>query len=167
MPRKKTQPKRPGPPSKYSADIVDKMIEYFSVPAGEWRQEYKNGFRVRVYEPTELPLLQSFATSVGVGSTTMYGWLTAIDDEGNLRYPEFAAAYTEAKKQQERILIHNGLNGSYKTAFAIFSMKNMCGWRDAMSLEHTGKDGGPIRSIKTEMTAKEAAEAYAETLAIS
>lgn len=37
-------------------------------------------------------------------------------------------------------------------------------WRDSRALEVTGKDGGPIRHITTEMTPQEAAEAYAATL---
>lgn len=50
------------------------------------------------------------------------------------------------------------------TAAMIFWMKTQAGWRETNIVEHTGKDGGPIRTITAEMTPQEAADAYAATL---
>lgn len=48
----------------------------------------------------------------------------------------------------------------------IFALKNAAPdeWRDKVVNEHTGPNGGPIRTVNSEMTPQEAAEAYAATL---
>lgn len=60
--------------------------------------------------------------------------------------------------------IKDGASYSDCVRSAIFWMKVRAGWSEKTQHEITGKDGGPIRTITTEMTAQEAAEAYADTL---
>lgn len=52
------------------------------------------------------------------------------------------------------------------TTAQIFFLKNRSPeeWKDRHNHEHTGADGGPIKSITAEMTPQEAAEAYQDTL---
>jgi hypothetical protein len=52
------------------------------------------------------------------------------------------------------------------TTACIFWLKNRQPdeWRDKHDHEVTGKNGGPLRMISTEMTPQEAAQAYADTL---
>ena len=46
----------------------------------------------------------------------------------------------------------------------IWMGKQLLGQRDKLDHEVTGKDGGPIQTITTEMSAKEAAELYRQSL---
>ncbi len=79
-------------------------------------------------------------------------------------YPEFSAAYKRVTDAQERILITNGLKGGYQANFAIFTAKNVLGWRDRQDLGISGSDGGPIQTITSDMSAEQAAEIYQASL---
>jgi len=54
------------------------------------------------------------------------------------KYPDFSDAYKRAKELQKQILITNGLLGLYAPAFTIFTMKNICGWRDEQHIKGEG-----------------------------
>lgn len=50
------------------------------------------------------------------------------------------------------------------TRLRLIGMWNKRDYGDKKVVEHTGPDGGPIKTISGEMTPQEAAEAYADTL---
>ena len=157
--------RRPGRPTKYKPEYVQQLLDFFGRESGEWVEvENKKGDMQFVRKAADLPLYESFARSIGVSWVTLRSWALALDGDGGTLYPEFREAYDSAKGDQLRILIENGLCGGYQQSFAIFTAKNILGWRDAMSLEHSGTDGGPIQTITSSMTPQEAAEAYADTL---
>lgn len=92
--------------------------------------------------------IAAFAGHVGVAASAVYEW--------RKKYPDFEAAYQIAKGKSlafwENILIANA-KGEIKgaPAVAIFGVKNRGKeyWRDVQNLEHTGKDGGAIKTQET------------------
>ncbi len=49
-------------------------------------------------------------------------------------------------------------------AMTMFWLKTQLRWKEVHVHEHTGEDGGPIEQVTSNMTEKQAAEAYARTL---
>lgn len=127
-----------GRPTKYKKkDWCKLIVEYFDIPPYEIKEReiVRQGKKIIEYykEPCDLPLFGYFAASNNIDQVTLERW---AKDPGK---PEFCRAWKKAKKCQERILAVNGMNGSYNTAFAIFTAKNILGWRDKRELEHSGK----------------------------
>ncbi len=126
-----------GRPTKYKEEYCEHFIEFFDrepyevVLADEDDETSK-----KIKQVCDLPTLASFARLIGVHRDTIHQWTAD--------YPVFSDAIKKAKELQEHILVTNGLHGNYNTAFAIFTAKNVIGWRDRQELEHTGKDGAPI-----------------------
>lgn len=89
-------------------------------------------------------------------------------NEKQKEFPEFSEAIKRGQAKGiakiSNALFTNASDGN--TVAQIFYLKNRAPkqWRDKLDHEHSGKGGGPIRSITTDMTAQEAAEAYADTL---
>lgn len=128
-----------GRPSLYDPKYVDMMDEYFDIETGyEVEVENSRGVMQSVRHAANLPTIAGFACKIGVTRETLHDWATKTDEEGKLRYPEFSYAYKRAKDHQERILVENALKGGYQANFAIFTAKNVIGWRDKHEHEHTG-----------------------------
>jgi hypothetical protein len=119
-----------GRPTKYEDWMVEAMLTYFTKEVGNF------------------PTLAGFSASIGVSRDTLHDWATAKDVSGNLRNPEFSYAYKRAKELQEENLVLGALTGKYNATFAIFTAKNVLGWRDKVEQEITGKDGGPLAGIQ-------------------
>lgn len=95
---------------------------------------------------------------LGTSRISFYNWVK--------KYPEFKAAFEEGKSLSEAWWMKLGRDGAAgKRAIVpsvwIFTMKNRFKWRDKIDHEVGGKDGKPIETITREMTAEEAAAAYA------
>lgn len=131
-----------GRPTKYKRQYCQDIIDYFDIePYHEVERktiDVKSGREYINHErlPNDLPFLSGFAHSIGVAHDTLVEWTNV--------HPEFSVAYKRAKQLQEQILAVNGLQGLYNASFAIFTAKNVAGWRDNKEVEHTGKGGGPI-----------------------
>ncbi len=165
--RKKATRKKPGIHfnSKYKSEFAQRILDFFSIPAGTWEHvENAKGEVQVIRRANDLPLYESFARSIGVSHATLLNWTHASNPDGSLKYPEFAAAYKACKDDQTRILVENGLQGGYTPSFAIFTAKNILGWRDAQVHEHHNRGNRPAQAITDKMTPQEAAAAYAETL---
>lgn len=119
-----------GRPSKYEDWMADGLLEYFNKAVGEF------------------PTLAGFAGKIGVCRDTLYEWSTAKNPDGSSKYSEFSYAYKRAKELQEQNLVTGALNGTYNATFAIFTAKNVLGWRDKVEQEVTGKDGSPLAGIQ-------------------
>lgn len=76
-----------------------------------------------------------------------------------LQDPEKLAAIAELTAGRDGIKIK-----THSPLHAIQQLAKMQGWESATKHEITGKDGAPIQTITAEMSAKEAAEAYAATI---
>lgn len=119
-----------GRPTKYEDWMADAILKYFAAAVGNF------------------PTLAGFAASIGVSRETLHDWATAKDVSGDLRNPTFSDAYKRAKELQEENLVRGALTGAYNATFAIFTAKNVLGWRDKVEQEITGKDGGPLAGIQ-------------------
>lgn len=140
-PTKKPKSKNPvGRPSKYKPQYCQQIIDFFNVMPTKIVIErffYKNGDEKEkeIEVANELPLIQDFCFKIGVTRKTLLDWTT--------KFPEFLKAYNIAKDLQEAMWIKNGLKGLYNPSFAIFTGKNMFGWRDQVTFE--GDEDKPLQ----------------------
>lgn len=120
-----------GRPTAYKPEYCDLIIEHFDKEPFTTSFDEASGktFRSAIL----LPTLTNFARSIGVARSTIYEW--AKDN------PEFSDAIKRAQELQEEVLMQNGLFGAYDKTFAIFTAKNICGWKDKQDIEHSGSIG--------------------------
>lgn len=128
-----------GRPSKYDPKYCEEIIEYFDIePHFETpvTTTYKDGTTKEEIKliPSDLPTLAGFAVKIGVDRDTLKEWAKQHD--------EFSAAVKRAKECQENILVTNGIQGIYAQPFAIFTAKNVIGWKDKTEL--SGDKDNPL-----------------------
>ena len=114
-----------GRPSTYRPEYADRLKEYFSTRPVT--TEIIDGDRVEVKNP--FPTLARYATDIGVHRETLLEWAS--------KHPEFSDAYKAAKALQEANLVEGAMCGAYSQAFAIFTAKNVLGWRDKTEIDQT------------------------------
>lgn len=129
--------------SKYKPEFSEKLVEHFNRKAYEPVLDNEGNPVITprgklVLQPCEFPTLSSFATEIGICSKTIYNWLHAVHKNGEYKYPEFREAHGLAKDYQYKILTQGGLAGAFQGNFAIFTAKNVLGWRDKIEHEHSG-----------------------------
>lgn len=112
-----------GQPTLYREEVCDELFEYFD------RDPYESVDGVD--RPCDFPTFAGFARKIGRHRSTLNDWTR--------KYVEFADAWAIAKECQEHILVTNGLRGLYNASFAIFTAKNVCGYRD----KQPGEDEKP------------------------
>jgi hypothetical protein len=130
-----------GRPTKYKPEYCDEIVEYFNKEPYFEREIVKTDKKGNTYEAYEfvandLPLFGKFASDIGVTHDTLLEWVKV--------HPEFSLAYKKAKTLQEHMLAINGLKGLYSTPFAIFTAKNILGWRDQQDIKHSGDKEHPV-----------------------
>ncbi len=103
-------------PTKYHKGIPDLLLEHFDIKPYEIPR--KDGAKIA----NDFPTLAGFAIKLGVHRDTLHQWAS--------EHPEFSDAYGRAKDFQENFLIVNGLKGLVASNFAMFTAKNVLGWRD-------------------------------------
>ena len=141
-PPKQPEQPEPGQPTKYKPEYCQQLIDYFSIEPLEVIREQEitgteGGKYVSRRLPQRFPWFEGFARKIGVHRNTLKNWC----DE----YPEFAEAYDTAKDLQREFLVDIGLSGATSASFAIFTMKNVCGWRDERDLKlKKAKEEGDI-----------------------
>lgn len=143
---KKTYEKIMGRPPKYKIEFAQKLIDHFNKPTKEPVTDKegnvlfdKNGNAVM--KVCDFPTLASFACEIDVCRDTLHNWSTDKNPDNSLKHPEFFDAYKRSKDHQERILSQGGLSGAFQGNFAIFTAKNVIGWRDQQDLKHSGNAG--------------------------
>lgn len=147
-----------GQPEKYYEGVAEDMIKYFDiVPGYDEFVENSKGMMCSVRVANDFPTLAGFAIKLGVGTSTLWDWAHRVypkghEKAGELRHPEFSEAYKRVSDFQQHILITNGLKNGYHANFAIFTAKNVIGWRDKQDVAVTGKDDGPIETKNTTTT---------------
>lgn len=148
-PKDKPSPNLGGRPPKYTDDFADQLIEYFNAPpTREVVVRDKHGNETTQVMPGVFPTLARFAANIGVCRDTLHDWATAKNPNGTHRQPKFSDAYKRAKALQEANLVEGTMAGAYNSTFAIFTAKNVLGWRDKIEQEITGKDGAPLAGIQ-------------------
>jgi hypothetical protein len=139
------EPKPNGRPPKFQECFAEQLIEFFSqAPTREVTVRDKSGNESTQVLPGTFPTLARFATNIGVTRETLHDWATAKNADGSPRNPGFSYAYKKAKDLQEANLVEGTIAGAYNSTFAIFTAKNVLGWRDKIEQEITGKDGAPL-----------------------
>lgn len=136
MTTKKTVKKRAlnkgGQPTKYKPEYCQQLIDYFSIDPTKITEDETvssaDGDKLIARRmPQRMPWLEGFARKIGVHRNTLRDWCDL--------HPEFAEAYETAKDLQREFLVDIGLSGATSSSFAIFTMKNVCGWRDERDLK--------------------------------
>lgn len=182
--------KRGGRPTKYKEEYVDALIDYFEDFAREpYTREVierstitkKNG-DVIVNEKYKLvsktlPTLFDFSRQIDVAYRTVYRWATEREgiapadgepDQRPYRYPEFRQAYNTRVEYQTQFLASVGLSGAAPSIFAIFTSKNVIGWRDAVEqrlVDGKGKDVRPgYILLPKRLNDEEVAQEYSEAV---
>jgi hypothetical protein len=135
-----------GRPTKYDKKYCEDVMKFFNIePHFETPVTitYKDGTTKEEIKliPSDLPTLASFASNIGIHRDTLNQWTKD--------HKEFSDAIKRAKEHQERILVTNGLLGLYQGAFAIFTAKNVIGWRDKTETDITS-GGKPLIVIDTQ-----------------
>lgn len=178
-----------GRPSKYKEDFPQKLLEFFENYLTEPNTRevieeivkyHKDGTEketIKKYKviPKGVPTLFGFARSIGVEYHTVLRWQKekegpapkeGEEDKRPLRYPEFSSAYKLAEHFQTEYLIRVGIGGTAPSAFAIFTAKNMIGWRDKNEFGFTDPNGkatsGGFILLPTRLSEEEAKKQYEE-----
>ena len=139
---KQPEQPEPGQPTKYKSEYCQQLIDYFSIEPLEIIREQEitdteGGKYISRRLPQRFPWFEGFARKIGVHRNTLKNWCT--------EHPEFAEAYETAKDLQREFLVDIGLSGATSASFAIFTMKNVCGWRDERDLKlKKAKEEGDI-----------------------
>ena len=154
--KKKIQKKKKnsvGRPTKYKSEYCQAIIKFFSHKPYISKKVIttgKNDYKKESFQlvPNAFPRFDRFADSIGVNGDTLVEWTKAVYPDshpkaGQLKYPEFSAAYTRAKELQKWFLIENGLTGLYNPRFAIFAATNITDMRE--KIQHQGDPENPIQ----------------------
>lgn len=152
-----------GFPSKYRPEFPEMMINYFDIPPFSYHEltNEKTGEVRRDKITNALPTKAGFAAQLRVSTCTLLDWSRKTNEDGSLRYPEFAEAYEIVDAFQEHILITNTLMGKYNSPFAMFVAKNRLGMKDKQDIVVEAK---PYTKIDSDMSPEDAALIYKESL---
>lgn len=141
-PLEHTEQPEPGQPTKYKPEYCQQLIDYFSIEPLEIIREQEitdtdGGKYISRRLPQRFPWFEGFARKIGVHRNTLKNWCA--------EHPEFAEAYDTAKDLQREFIVDVALSGAAPPSFAIFTMKNVCGWRDERDLKlKKAKEEGDI-----------------------
>lgn len=110
-------------PLRYQAAFCERLLKFFDVPPFTVTEvQKKDGSVTLVETAAELPTFAAFAKQLGTTCEVLSSWEKA--------HPAFAEAAQKARDLQSNILIQNSLRGNYSASFAVFTAKNLLGWKD-------------------------------------
>lgn len=111
------------PPLRYRPEFCERLLAFFDIPAFRVTEVMKRDGSVSLVETAaELPTFAAFAKSLGTTCAVLEAW--------EKTHPAFRAAAQKARDLQSNILIQNSLRGNYSASFAVFTAKNLLGWKD-------------------------------------
>ncbi len=120
---------------RYNPAFCEELLSFFDRAAFRVTEvQKKDGSIVLLETAAELPTFAGFAKKIGVTCAKLKAW--------EEKYPAFKYACEQARDRQGNILLQNSLRGNYSSSFAVFTAKNILGWKD-------GKNGttdtpGPV-----------------------
>lgn len=144
-------------PTKYKRKYCKMLLDFFNIAPYSVKVETittKSGATVEkeVLISNDLPTLAGFAKKIGVHRDSLHQW--------SKDYKEFSDSIKRAKEMQENILVTNGLKGLYAAPFAIFTAKNILGWRDKLDITKRT----PLEAMVEQEAIEEHGEATPTTL---
>ena len=123
-------------PNRYKPEYCDAVRKWFNVPhfkEVETTITTRTGNTIvkKEMQPVPPPHMGAFARSIGVSKAALDGWAQ--------KYPEFAAAYQEAKDMLAEHLIDGGLLGTFNSHFGRFVAVNLTEMRDRTAVDVTSE----------------------------
>ncbi len=117
------RPARKAVPLRYKPEFCERLLCFFDVPPFTVTEvQKKDGSVAFVETAAELPTFASFAKQLGTTCEVLSSW--------EKKHPAFLEAAQKARDLQSNILIQNSLRGNYSASFAVFTAKNLLGWKD-------------------------------------
>lgn len=111
------------PPLRYQPEFCERLLAFFDIPAFRVTEVMKRDGSVSLVETAaELPTFAAFAKRLGTTCAVLDAW--------EKKHPAFREAAQKARDLQSNILIQNSLRGNYSASFAVFTAKNLLGWKD-------------------------------------
>ncbi len=123
-----TKPKKKiGRPSLYKPQYCQDIINFFNISPVIYKDmttTKPDGTTTdkTVPEAAPTPFFVDWQIKIGISDETMLNWTKA--------FPEFLGAYNRAKQLQTKFLAECALKEVHSSFFTVFTMKNICGWRD-------------------------------------
>lgn len=110
-------------PIRYQPEFCERLLAFFDVPPFTVTEvQKKDGSVTFVETAAELPTFAAFAKQLGTTCEVLSSW--------EKKHPAFFEAAQKARDLQGNILIQNSLRGNYSSSFAVFTAKNLLGWKD-------------------------------------
>ena len=108
---------------RYQPEFCNKLLAFFDVPPFRITEVTKRDGSISLVETAaELPTFAAFAKQLGTTCEVLKSWET--------KHVAFREAAQKARDLQSNILIQNSLRGNYSSSFAVFTAKNLLGWKD-------------------------------------
>ena len=126
--------KSDGKPLRYQPEFCTRLLAFFDVaPFTVTEVPKRDGSVTLVETAAELPTFAAFAKLLGTTCDVLESW--------EQKHPAFREAARKARDLQGNILIQNSLRGNYSASFAVFTAKNLLGWKDG---KEDGSSGAPL-----------------------
>ncbi len=117
----------------YQPEYCEELLHFFDGPAFSVTEVQKRDGSISLLETAaELPTFAAFAKKIGVTCEELRAWEKA--------HPAFAYACEQARDRQGNILLQNSLRGNYASSFAVFTAKNLLGWKDGKPTASTPEE---------------------------
>lgn len=122
-----------GRPTKYTEDIIDRMLEFFD-DAGT--MTLSDGRVV-----ARLPTFEKFASDNDLTVATLDNWKNDPDK------PLFFEAYKKCQAKQKDFLIQNAIYNNMNSTFAIFTAKNITDMKDKSEVDNNLNLGDKLKQV--------------------
>ncbi len=115
---------------KYDPNFCTELLRFFDcAPFSVTEVQKKDGSITLLETAAELPTFAAFAKKIGVTCVELKAW--------EEKHAAFKYACEQARDRQGNILIQNSLRGNYASSFAVFTAKNLLGWKDGKDAPET------------------------------
>ena len=117
----------------YNPAYCEELLRFFDGAAFTITEVQKRDGSISLLETAaELPTFAAFAKKIGVTCAQLRAW--------EKQYPAFHYACEQARDRQGNILLQNSLRGNYASSFAVFTAKNLLGWKDGKTATSTSQE---------------------------
>lgn len=135
------------PPTKYTDAFLGVEAEALIVYANQKSLDNKKPF---------IPFFKDFCALRGYPSKYIF----EIIDKNK----KFSEAHSRMKDIQEMRIVKLALNNEINSTFAIFTLKNVAGWRDVQNIKHSSDPAEPLNVNITNLSDEELARAITDKI---